>query len=285
MVGDPTLTSSERDIRTQASREFSFTDDDFENLRVHAYERAGIELRDGKQELLYSRLVRRVRALKLPDFSAYSRYLDDSPQTEVQAFVNAITTNHSGFFRESHHFDFFGDWLRGPNSPSRPTIWSAGCSSGEESYSIAMVCDEVGCLREDMILSSDINTDVLKVAREGVYEFASVSGLSEERQRRHFLRGTGENIGFVRVKTRLQSAVRFEAANLFEALPQGDKLFDAIFCRNVIIYFGREKRRQLFRRLVDALRPGGYLFVGHSESLVDVVDLRACGRTTYRKVS
>ncbi|MEM7253192.1 MAG: protein-glutamate O-methyltransferase CheR [Pseudomonadota bacterium] len=266
-----------------AAREFALTATDFERLRSIAYRHAGIELGDGKQELLYGRLVRRLRKLQLPDFHAYANHLDDGGDDELESFINAITTNHTSFFREHHHFDFLRGWLSGDSPPQRPAIWSAGCSSGEEPYSIAMVCDEVEVSNSVNIWASDINTDMLARGRRGVFDQTMVSKMSNDQQRRWFLRGTGTNAGYVRIKERLRQKVAFEQTNFFGRWEKAPASFDFIFCRNVIIYFGRSKRTELLERFSTALRPGGYLVIGHSESIPEGLNFELCGRTIYRK--
>ena len=264
---------------------FAFDADDFARVRELIHRRAGISLGDGKQALVYSRLARRLRDTGQTSFAGYLRWLDaasgDAAAAEWQRFVNALTTNLTSFFRERHHFEALAAELARRDAPLG--VWCAAASTGEEPYSIAMTCAEAGRGEVD-IVASDIDTEVLAVAVRGIYP-ASAGGLSPERLRRHFLRGSGANAGFVRVQPALAARVGFRRFNLAGERPFGGAGFDIVFCRNVMIYFDAPTQRRVLARLHAAMRPGGVLFVGHSESFADVKSLfRLRGKTTYERV-
>lgn len=257
------------------------TDHDFERVRRLIREYAGISLSEHKRSMVYNRLVRRLRAC---GHSAFGRYLDlvqSERSPEREAFVNALTTNLTAFFREPHHFELLAARARAPGrgatAPLR--VWSSACSTGEEAWSIAMVLREAGC--PGQILATDIDSDVLATAQDGVYAAERTASLPTERLRRHFLRGAGSNEGLLQIRPELRSMVRFAQFNLqAPAWPRGQ--FDVIFCRNVVIYFDREAQRRLAERLSAALAPGGLLLVGHAESFPSSHPaFRSCGRTAY----
>ncbi|MER2582506.1 MAG: protein-glutamate O-methyltransferase [Candidatus Competibacter sp.] len=274
--------------------EFEFSDRDFQHVRQIINRIAGISLADGKRELVYSRLSRRLRHLGLSRFEDYCQLLETGENNvELGEFVNALTTNLTSFFRESHHFDFLAKELlpaliRERNAGDRRIrIWSAGCSTGEEPYSIAMV------LRETLptagwdvkILATDLDSNVLATAERGVYEESRVKDISEMRLRRWFQKGRGEQSGLVRVVPMLRELITFRRLNLMEDWPMRGP-FDIVFCRNVVIYFDKPTQRVLFERFADQLIDQGYLFVGHSESLFKVTDrFVPLGKTIYQRSS
>jgi chemotaxis protein methyltransferase CheR len=277
---------------SEQTREFAYTRSDFAFLRKIAQERTGIVVSDDKFDMFYARLSRRVRKLGLRSFKEYCDLVrNDSDGAELPELVNAITTNLTAFFREGHHFDYLANRVvpehlaRYPHAwPLR--IWSAGCSTGEEPYSIAItLLESLPSQRagDAQILATDIDSNVLAKAAEGVYSTERVGGLAPERLRRWFLRGRGANEGHVRVKPEVRRTVEFDRLNLMEAWRMEPEL-DLIFCRNVIIYFGKEDKTRLVDRYADCLRPGGYLFIGHSESLFKISDrFELIGNTAYRK--
>lgn len=275
-----------------AGTEFEFSDQDFQRVRRIINEMAGISLADGKRELVYSRLSRRLRQLNMQRFDAYCDYVEagDDPAEKTE-FVNALTTNLTSFFREMHHFEFLGNELlpaiirdRGMSN-RRLRIWSAGCSTGEEPYSIAMVVKEVlpAVGWDAKILATDLDSNVLAHAQRGVYEVDRIKDLSEARRRRWFLKGCGAQSGQVRVVPPVAELITFKQLNLMEDWPMRG-LFDLIFCRNVVIYFDKPTQRKLFDRFADRLIEQGHLFVGHSESLFKVTERFApLGKTIYRR--
>ncbi|HKB55744.1 MAG TPA: CheR family methyltransferase, partial [Ramlibacter sp.] len=214
------------------------TDHDFERVRRLIHQYAGISLSEHKRNMVYNRLARRLRA---SGHSAFARYLDlvqSERSQEREAFVNALTTNLTAFFREAHHFDLLAararEWRKPNGAPLR--VWSSACSTGEEPWSIAMVLHEASC--PGQVLATDIDSEVLAAAQEGVYAAERTASLTAERLRRYFLRGTGSNEGLLRIRPELRSMIKFAQFNLqAPAWPRGQ--FDVIFCRNVVIYFDR----------------------------------------------
>jgi len=275
------------------TRLYELTARDFDRVRRIIFDLAGIELNASKQNMVYSRLSRRLRASGIESFSHYlDRLENDAPfQTdEQQEFVNALTTNLTSFFREQHHFPVLADLLRHIPAGRPPRIWCAAASTGEEPYSIAITAIEAagqaGAVR---ILATDIDTQVLACAGRGVYGTQAVQACGEARMRRFFLRGTGSNSGMVRVRPEVSRMVEFGQLNLLEPdwplLNRFGRPVDAVFCRNVMIYFNRATQRTLLERIAAVLRPGGLLFAGHSENFTDCrewFELR--GKTVYERL-
>jgi chemotaxis protein methyltransferase CheR len=267
-----------------AAREFEFSERDFSRVRELIYRRAGISLSPAKQDMVYSRLARRLRALRLTRFSDYLDRVEAGDDAEYEAFTNALTTNLTSFFREPHHFDALVAHLRRPHQATPARIWCAAASTGEEPYSIAMTAVEVfqSYAPPVEILATDIDTQVLERAREGVYPVERLEKLPEERVRNFFLKGTGAKAGYARVRPELQRLIAFRRLNLLEALWPVPGGLDVIFCRNVLIYFDRPTQARVVRRFAPLLKRDGLLCVGHSESLFHVADLfRLAGKTTY----
>jgi len=273
-----------------ADREFVFTEADFEFIRRLVSEKTGIVLSDAKRNLVYSRLSRRLRQLRLAHFGDYCDLLKAGDAGELVNFVNAITTNLTSFFRENHHFEYLRDTLlpelMKTKTERRLRGWSAGCSSGEEPYSLAMVlCESLPEKGWDArILATDLDSEVVAKAQRGIYTQERVDGIANERLRRWFLRGKGDNHGLVQARQALRERLHFRQLNLMHDWPISGPL-DFIFCRNVVIYFDKPTQRVLFDRFADLLPVGGHLFVGHSESLFKVTDrFKLIGKTIYRKV-
>ncbi|MFC5436764.1 CheR family methyltransferase [Rhodanobacter umsongensis] len=267
---------------------------EFEYLRAFVLEHCGIALGEQKHQLVQGRLLRRLRALGLPDFASYCELLRSDPYSELGELASAISTNVTAFFREVHHYDLLVDellprWLQEKRREGdRLRIWSAGCSTGEEPYALAMVLaeaiDQGGSKVDARILATDLSPQALETARKGVYPLERLAGISAERCRRWMLRGEGEYDGLACVHPRLRELVTIEPLNLLHPWPMRGP-FDAIFCRNVVIYFDQPTKQRLFRRYAELLPPGGYLFLGHSESLHGVNDqFELIGRTVYRKI-
>ena len=270
---------------------FVFTDADFDRIRRLIKAQTGIHLSDAKRSLVYSRLGRRLRALGLADFASYYALVERDAEELVRC-INAITTNLTAFFREPHHFEFLANQVlpelkRRHAQDRRIRIWSAGCSTGEEPYSIAMVVREVmGAAPgwDIKILATDLDSDVVARAAEGVYELERVAGMDETRKRRWLRRGRGANAGRVRIAPEVRELITFRQLNLMHPWPMRGP-FDVIFCRNVVIYFDKETQRRLFDRYADIMAPEGYLFIGHSESLHRVSDrFEHLGKTIYRRI-
>jgi len=268
------------------------TDAEFRRFRELISSHTGIELRETKRHLLLARLVQRLRQLGLETLSEYYDYLvRDSSGTELPLFINRITTNQTSFFREPHHFEHLRRRvipLLREAGERRVRIWSAGCSSGEEPYSIAITLREaLGAVHgwDIRILASDIDTDMLSHAATGVYTAEALASLPEDLRRKYFLRGYGSCAGSVQVRQELRALVDFRRINLVEESWPVRAQFDAVFCRNVIIYFNQTLQRRIVERLVGYLKPAGTYFAGHSENLYwmrDVVEV--VEPTVYRPV-
>ena len=275
------------DIAAVASdQEFSLTRADFERIRQLIYQRAGISLHAGKQAMVYSRLSRRLRETGYGSFSDYLGWLEhtNDAEPEWQEFVNALTTNLTSFFREEHHFHaLVGDLRARAGKPLR--IWCNAASTGEEPYSLAMtVAEALGATAQVKLVCSDIDTKVLQTAQRGVYS-VEARGLSPERLKRHFMRGTGANAGHIRIKPELARMIEFRNFNLMSASWSAlGEPFDLVFCRNVMIYFDGPTQRKVLEGIHGQLRPGGLLYVGHSENFTDARDLfKLRGKTIYER--
>ena len=269
-------------------------DSEFDFIRNLVYERSRINLGPDKRQLVTARLGKRLRAMNLSTIGDYCRLLQEPDADEELAnLIDAISTNHTFFFRESAHFEFLRTVIA-PDILARPQrdrctefrVWSAACSSGEEPYSIAMTLSEVLPTVPWRVEATDISRRVLAKAASGIYSSDVVSKLPREMLRTHFQRGFGPQEGNYRVKRTLQERIRFHHLNLLEGEPPFRDTFHVIFCRNVMIYFDRQTQEELVTRLTRRLVPGGYLFVGHSESLTQVQhSLQAVKPAIYRKVS
>jgi chemotaxis protein methyltransferase CheR len=260
----PAIESCESDFSTLSSAEF-------EQFRKLAYEKFGLDLRSGKEQLVAARLGKKLRELHLRSFQDYYRHVvNDSTGEALISMIDALTTNHTSFFREPAHFDF----MRRSICPmlktrERIAIWSAASSTGEEPYSIVFsLLDELGMgiLPKLQLLATDISTRVLANAKKGVYPSARFRDFSPQQLRQYLLRGEGQWKDYYLVKKELRAAVAFQRLNLMEQF-SNLPAFPLIFCRNVMIYFDMPTQESLVGRLSDRLEPGGYLFIGHSESL------------------
>ena len=277
---------SSPDAGTAPPREFHFTADDFERVRALIYQHAGIALAPVKRDMVYSRLARRLRALGLASFDQYLAHLEKGDEQEWQTFVNSLTTNLTSFFRENHHFEILQRQLRA--SAHRPLrIWCAAASTGEEPYSLAIAaCEAFNTLTPPVqILASDIDTSVLKTAERGIYPLERVERLAAERLQKYFLKGTGTQSGQVRIRPELQKLIAYARINLLDARwPAVPESLDALFCRNVMIYFDKPTQYQILKKFQPLLREDGLLYAGHSESFLHAADLfRALGRTVYER--
>ncbi len=265
------------------SREFHFTTQDFEKVSRLIYQHAGISLNPSKKEMVYSRLGRRLRAKGLTNFGDYLALLERGDEEEWEAFTNSLTTNLTAFFRESHHFPILAQHVLAQKH--RPIeLWCSASSTGEEPYSMAMTMVEAfGTLTPPVhILATDVDTQVLAKARAGIYSLERLEKMPQERIRRFFLKGTGSHAGMVRVRRELQDMVTFRQINLLDKSWPLRAAFDAIFCRNVMIYFDKPTQRRILEKFMPLLRANGLLFAGHSESFHHAADLfRPCGKTVY----
>ena len=271
-------------------REFEFSDQDFKTLVKLAYDKAGIALSDSKRNLVYSRLSRRLRALRLETFADYRELLVDDSK-EIENFINSISTNHTRLFREAHHFDhlrtsviqpFVAEAKRGHGERLR--IWSAGCSSGEEPFTIAaVICKELpdAAHHDVRILATDIDTEVLRKAERGEFGTSPVDEVPKA-YASLFRNGSGNMLV---ADASMRALISFRRLNLMEQWPFRGA-FDAIFCRNVMIYFDAPTKAKLIDRFSQCLRPGGWLYIGHSESLIGThPHLQSLGRTIYRRTA
>jgi chemotaxis protein methyltransferase CheR len=272
-------------------REFKFDQKDFQALRALIKKITGITLADSKEELVYGRVSRRLRSLGLQTFGEYRQRLEFGDEEELTEFCNAMTTNLTAFFRESHHFNYLRDHLllprlEDPNGSRRIRIWSAACSTGEEAYSLAMtVCESIPDWRrwDIKILATDIDSRVLARAKQGVYAKDRVKGLDPQRLARFFRTHHEAGQEVHEVVPDLGTLITFKQLNLMHELPMSGP-FDAIVCRNVIIYFDKDTQKQLFERIAPLQRPDDLLFLGHSESLFRVTNAYALiGKTIYRR--
>jgi chemotaxis protein methyltransferase CheR len=272
-----------KEHRSDTVKEFEFTSRDFNRVRALIHQRAGIALADSKHEMVYSRLARRLRATGIRSFQAYLDALEQGGfSDEWEAFTNALTTNLTSFFREEHHFPLLAAHARRSSDPM--TIWCSASSTGEEPYSIAMtLCEAFGTLAPPaQVIATDIDTNVLATAANGVYPIDRLDRVSPERARRFFLRGRGAQEGMVRVRQELRQMVSFRQLNLLgESWPVTGP-FDAIFCRNVMIYFDKPTQAKILSRFIPLMKPDALLFAGHSENFTYVSDaFRLRGKTVY----
>lgn len=252
--------------------EYSITAREYEQFRDLIYKESGISLGDQKRALLASRLSKRLRDLGLESFGQYYDVVTGDPnQDEFTRMLDLISTNKTDFFREPKHFDFLRDRILPPMKDSRRIrIWSSACSTGEEPYTIAMTLYEHvdnPALWDFKILASDLSTRVLAKAASGMYEEDRLRLVPAEVVKRHFLRGRGDQAGQVKVKPHLAEMVTFRRLNLMDDRFPIKEPLDLIFCRNVMIYFDRPTQERLIQKFYGYLKPGGYLFIGHSESL------------------
>jgi len=266
------------------SREFVFTDQDFERIRKLIYDRAGIALSPIKRDMVYSRLARRLRQTGIHTFGEYLRLLEQGNPTELEAFTNSLTTNLTAFFREEHHFPLLQEFLRPRLHKGTINIWCSASSTGEEPYSIAMsVAELYGAIPSNVkILASDLDTHVLDKARQGIYTEDRLTKVPELLQRKYFLRGGKLPPGAAQIRPELQAMLVFRQINLLDPIWPMRGPFDAIFCRNVMIYFDKPTQHKILSKFVPLMLKDALLFAGHSESFhhaTDLIHLR--GKTVY----
>lgn len=258
---------------------------EFAQLRELIYRIAGISMSPAKKPLVTSRLAKRLKHYELASYGDYYQMITAADgKAELQMAVDLLTTNETHFFREPKHFDFLRQRILPERKPGKTLrIWSAACSSGEEPYSIAMLLDEGLGNAPWEIVASDLSTRVLEKARDGLYPIERMPEIPRHYLSNYCLKGTGSQQGTLLIERRLRERVQFMQHNLIETPPkQGE--FDAIFLRNVMIYFDQDTKRQVVKRLLSQLRPGGYFFVGHSETLNGINDeVRLVQPAVYRK--
>ncbi|MFA6121980.1 MAG: CheR family methyltransferase [Sideroxydans sp.] len=256
------------EMKDPNSREFHFTAQDFKRVSRMIYEHAGITLSDSKQELVYSRLSRRLRATGTQSFGEYLELLSQNDEAEWEAFVNSLTTNLTSFFREPHHFPLLAEHLHKLGAGHQIVLWCSASSTGEEPYSMAMTAvDAFGSFNPPVtIIATDLDTNVLETARKGIYPMERVEKLEKDKLKRFFLKGEGKNAGFVKVRPELQRMVTFRKLNLLDERWPLQGGIDVIFCRNVMIYFDRDTQLKILKRFAPLLREDGLMFAGHSEN-------------------
>jgi len=269
--------------RAEGSKEFEFTLHDFERVRALIYKRAGIALAESKQEMVYSRLARRLRATGIASFTTYLDQLErGADSNEWEAFTNALTTNLTSFFREAHHFPILAEHLKKIKQPIE--IWCSASSTGEEPYSIAMTaCEAFNTLTPPVkIIATDIDTNVLNTGANGIYTIDRLDKMAPERARKFFLRGKGAQEGLVRVRPELRQMITFKQVNLLSDSWGISGQFDVIFCRNVMIYFDKPTQGKILNRFAPMMKPDALLFAGHSENFLYVCDkFKLRGKTVY----
>lgn len=266
-------------------REFAWTQADFSRVQSLIYQRAGISLHDGKHAMVYSRLSRRLRETGHQTFRDYLTWLESHDGPEWQEFVNALTTNLTSFFREQHHFDILAEHLKTKSASTAWRVWCNAASTGEEPYSIVMTAmDALGGQSNFKLWASDIDSKVLATAARGVYRLDGLKGIDSARLQRFFMRGKGANEGMIRVKPELQRMIEFLSVNLIRDDWPFREPFDIVFCRNVMIYFDAATQRSVLERIHRVMKPGGLLFVGHSENFNESRDLFVLrGKTVYER--
>jgi chemotaxis protein methyltransferase CheR len=277
--------------------EFSISDQEFHSMQGLVKDRTGIALSDHKRSLVVARLGKRLRTLGFGTFRHYYEHVTGGTGSgELENFVNAITTNKTDFFRERAHFELLTREVVPAlkrralqTGERRVRIWSAGCSTGEEAYTIALtLCEALGSLLtwDVRILASDIDTNVLAQGSAGVYSAERAAEIPLPLLHRYFLKGSGVQAGQVKVGRAIHPLVTFRRINLLEEPWPIRTTFDCIFCRNVIIYFDKPTQSRLMYRFADSVRDDGYLFLGHSESLHGICDRFSFLRNTvYRKIA
>ncbi len=275
--------------KMEKEREFEYSWEDFNFLRSLSNNYSGIIANDDKFDMFYSRLAKRLRVLQIKTFRQYCQYLENNHEQEFSEFINAITTNLTAFFREKHHFDYLKKVLIPELIVKKQTnkqikVWSAGCSTGEEAYSLAItLLENLPLDFQIKILATDLDTQVLNVAKNGEYPLERSSGLSEEILKKWFKKGIGKNQGKIKAKSELQHIIRFKQLNLMHEWPMTGP-FDFIFCRNVLIYFDRDIKQKLIQRYQSLLPIGTRLFIGHSESLHQLdTGFDLIGNTIYQR--
>ncbi len=275
-------------MSNEPAREFQFTDQDFQRIRKLIYERAGIALGEHKQELVYSRLARRLRATGRKSFTEYLDLLQRGNEAEWESFINSLTTNLTSFFREPHHFPLLAEHLRKQEPGRTLTLWCSACSTGEEAYSMAMTAVEAlgGYEHAVHIIASDLDTRVLQTAREGRYKADAVNKLPAHQVERFFQRDTGDQSGYMLVKPELKRMIDFRCINLLDAGWPIHAPLDAIFCRNVMIYFDKATQLSILQKFAPLMRSNGLLFAGHSESFYHAAAIfKLRGQTVYELAS
>lgn len=288
------ITSTQQEIinANETNQLYEFTDSDFNIIRQLVSKHTGISLSEQKRDLVYGRLRKRLKLLGLTRFREYCDLIEDSSANEIEHFTNAITTNLTSFFREMHHFSYLKKevvpvLLDAHRNKQKIRIWSAGCSTGEEPYSIAIALRESIKQIDDLdirILATDLDTNAVHAATTGIYTDSRIEGLDKMCIQRWFKRGKGQHQGMVKISPELQKMITFKQLNLMHNWPMHGQ-FDVVFCRNVVIYFDKPTQKTLFTKFANVMDPKAHLFIGHSENLHNVSDrFHLIGKTIYTKV-
>jgi chemotaxis protein methyltransferase CheR len=275
-----------------SGHDFALSAAEFDRIRALVREHTGISLSETKRQLVYGRLSRRLRALQLGNFSDYIKVLERGEPAELEEFTNAVTTNLTSFFREPHHFEYLAsdalaEIMKRNAGPRRLRIWCCAASTGEEPYSISMVLREAQAQLvgwDAKLLATDLDSNVLAQGQRGIYVRDRFAGMAGKRVARFFSEVNDNGERKLSAEDEIRDLITFKQLNLMHEWPMKGP-FDAIFCRNVIIYFDKETQRKLFERMAALQRPGDFLFLGHSESLYRVSDrYELIGRTIYRRL-
>lgn len=284
-MGSTAVSAAESGGVSPEGREFVWTNADFTRVRSLIYQRAGINLHEGKHAMVYSRLSRRLRDTGHTSFRDYLGWLEQTDGPEWQEFINALTTNLTAFFREQHHFEIFSTLLKSKPAGTPWSVWCSAASTGEEPYSIVMTAVEaLGANAQFKLSASDIDSKVLATASQGIYRLDNLKGMSPERLQKFFLRGKGGNTGLIRAKPEVRRFIDFLIVNLIKNDWPFRDHFDAVFCRNVMIYFDAPTQRAVLERIHRVMKPGGMLFVGHAENFSESRDLFVLrGKTVYER--
>lgn len=281
-----------RENASTTSHSYPLVDAEFKRLQNLVMENTRIQVTEDKRDLLNNRLQKRVRKLGLSGFAEYCDLVESPNSPEFEHFVNAVTTNLTSFFRENHHFEHLASTSLPALSKTnavrkRLRVWSAGCSTGEEPYSIAMVLGENERLLSGWdvrVLATDLDSNVVATASDGLYKDDNVAGIGDGNRQARWFTDASEKNGYRQICSSLRDLITFKQLNLFDNWPFKGP-FDVIFCRNVVIYFDKPTQRLLFDRFYEYLSDDGFLYVGHSESLNRVTDkFERVGNTIYRKI-
>ncbi len=266
---------AEDEVSDNKLREYTFTSKDFERICKLIYKHAGISLSSSKQNMVYSRLVRRLRVNGFGSFKVYLDYLECGDLVELEAFTNALTTNLTAFFREQHHFPILQQHIEKQKNHQKIQLWCSASSTGEEPYSMAMAMVELfrSFTPPVHILATDLDTNVLATAQQGIYSLEKLDKLPKEKLRQFFQKGKGNHAGSARVRPELRNLITFRQLNLLEENWSIRGRFDAIFCRNVMIYFDKLTQYTILKKFEPLLANDGLLFAGHSESFQHAADL------------
>lgn len=263
--------------------QLSLSESELTKINELIYRRAGIVLSGQKRDMVFNRLSRRLRKLDVRSFKEYITILENSTNDgEWQHFINALTTNLTSFFREAYHFPILAEHAR--SRPNNYSVWCTAASTGEEPLSIAITLEETlgPSLTPPRVWATDIDTDVLLKAKQGLYQLRDIESLTPEQKKRWFLRGKNDQSQLVKVKKELASCIHYERLNLINSTWNVPAPFDSIFCRNVLIYFDQKTQETIINRFAKMLKPGGLLFIGHSEHFSkSTTPFRLKGQSVY----